>query len=328
MTKIFGLSLLLFATPVLAHLVPINPSTCGLTIGLSGATVAPPGPTDLVRVSFEPDASPTRSRMQICPADAADPSARCATSAAPRPFSFGGVVGAIALPTAFDLRMLSSGELDAAGVPITIDYLGSSKVVSFDLTTGFVESEEGTVLGSPIDAGGTFRIVGSGLGCIQALPCLDPVPLALELSCTLAPAPDLDQFALAPRLDKVRGTLKGGKAKLTIMLDSEFAMSEVASAPTVLRLSDASATLLELAVPMQSGPRGRLVSSDGSVTIIPLKRATERVQKVVLKGPLAAGAILAPGDGELALSVGGLTARRGVALKANRRGTKAGVRER
>jgi hypothetical protein len=147
------------------------------------------------------------------------------------------------------------------------------------------------------------------------------------LSCTLAPVPDLDQFALAPRLDKVRGTLKGGKAKLTIMFDSEFAMAEDGSAPTILRLRDAGATLLELAVPMQSGPRGRLVSSDGSVTIIPIKRATERAQKIVLKGPLATGAILATGDGDLALSIGGLTARRGIALKANRHGTKAGVRE-
>jgi hypothetical protein len=327
MTKISGLVLLLFATPSLAHLVPINPSTCGLTIGFAtaGVTAAVDAPTDLVRMSYEPDASPTRSRMQVCPADTVEPATRCGT-VVPRGFTVGGASGTIALPSAFDLRMLASGELDATGVPVTIMLGGTPVVVPFDLRTGFVLVGGAPVLGTPLDATGAFRLVGTGTSAALPAP-LGGTPLELVLACTLAPVPDLDQFALAPRLDKVRGTLKNGKAKLTIMLDSEFAMSEDASAPTILRLSNAGATLVGLAVPMQSGPRGRLVSSDGSVTIIPLKRATERVQKVVLKGPLATGAIVGTGDGDLALSVGGLMARRGVALKANRHGTKAGVRE-
>src|SRR5258705_11596285 len=55
----------LLATPTFAHLVPIAPSTCALTMrlvaGSATASVDPPSATDLVRVSYEPDASPTRS---------------------------------------------------------------------------------------------------------------------------------------------------------------------------------------------------------------------------------------------------------------------------
>lgn len=325
--------LLLIASSAWAHLIPIAPSTCGLAIDLAApgagiaAAVDAPSPSDVVRVSYEPDASPTRSRLQICPGDAAAPSTRCATAVSTRSFTLGGASGTIALPLAFDMRMLSSGDLDTSSVPITITLAGTSAVVPFDLRTGFVVVGDAPVLGSPIDVGGAVTIVGSGTSATLPAP-LGGTPLRLTLSCTLAPVPDLDQFALAPRLAKVRGTLRAAKSTLTMMLESEFSLAPDASAPTILSVTGVGGVLVEKVMSMHAGARGRTVSDDGSLTIIPIRRATERVQKIVLRGPLAAGATLATGAGDVALSAQGLTARRGIAVKANRRATKAGVRER
>ncbi len=331
MTKTLGLLLLFLSTPALAHLVAIDPSTCALTIGLVApsagvaAIVDPPAATDLIRVSYEPDASPTRSRVQVCPADPADPSKRCG-AIVPRAFVAGGVSGTIALPSAFDLRMLSTGDLDAAGVPITITLGGTPTVVPFDLHTGLVAVGTSTALGAPIDASGAVTLVGTGTSAALPAP-FGGAGLRLQLGCTLAPMPDLDQFALAPRLSKVRGTLKTSKTKLVMTLESELAMAVDPALPTIVHLVRGDTVLIEQVLPMHSGPRGRSVSDDGTLTIIPVRRPTTRVQKIVLHGALAAGATLATGDGELALSAGGLMARRAVALKAKGRAAKAGVRE-
>jgi hypothetical protein len=325
--------LLLLAAPARAHLVPVFPATCALEIALSApeagvvATVAAPAPGDLLRASFDPDANPTRSRMQACPADSVEPAARCG-AAVPRGFVAGAASGTLALPTAFAFRMLANGDLQASGVPITIDVGGSPLAVPCELATGVVLVGAAPVLGSPLDVAGRFRVVGSGSSAALPAP-LGGTPLRLELGCTLAPPPDLDQFALAPRLAKVRGKLTATKAKLVMVLESEIAMpTDFAAVATVLRLGGADPALLERVLTLQAGSRGRFASADGALTIVPLKRRTSRAHKIVLRQSVSPSGPYASGEDTLALSSGGLTAVRPVSLKANGKGTRLVVRER
>ncbi len=329
--RALGLSMMV-ATSAFSHIVPIAPSTCALDIvlalpdaGLVGS-VDPAAPDDLLRTSYIPDTSPTLSRVQVCPADPADPSKRCRTTAVPRGFVLGGTAGTIALPGGFDLRLLSSGDLDATNVPIMIAAGGPSVAVPFTLTTGFVVAGGVPVLGSPIDAGGVVRIVGTGSSAALPPP-LGGTAIRLELACTLAPPPDLDQFAIAPRLTKVRGTITAAKVKLTMMLESELAMAtDPGGSPAVLRLGPEGAALIQKVMTLQAGPRGRFVSGDGELALRPLRRRGERAQKIVLHGTLGQSVPLASGDTVLAVETGGLMARRAVTL--TKRGARLKVKER
>ena len=334
MRRAITLSILFCASAASAHLVPIDPSTCALDIRLSApdasvvATVDPPAAGDLVRTTYTPDANSTRSLMQVCPADSVDPSGRCALAFPARAFDVNGVAGSVTLPSAFALRLLASGDLRASGVPIAIAFGGSQAVpVSFELGTALVLVGTTAVAGSPLDATGAFTIIG--VGTSEQLPApLGSTPLQLELSCTLAPPPDLDQFALAARLIKVRGALTTKKAKLTLVLESEVTMpADFAAVPTVLRLGPADAALLQSVATLAAGPRGRFASSDGELLVSPLRSKTSRLMKVVLRKALAPAAPYASGQGTIALSSGGLMATRGVSLKANRHGTRVVVHE-
>lgn len=320
------------ASSAFAHTVPIEPSTCGLDIALAlpevalVASVDPPPPGDLLRVSYIPDTTPTLSRAQACPADPGDPTKRCSVAAVPRGFTVGGTAGTIALPGGFDLRMLSNGDLDAANVPIMIAVGGPAVAVPFTLTTGFAVAGGIPFVGAPIGADGTVRIVG--IGTSAALPSpLGGTALRLELACTLAPPPDFDQFAVAPRLTKIRGTISADKVKVTLMLESELAMAtDPGAVPTVLRVGPEGAALVEAVMTLQAGPRGRFVSAGGELTLVPLRKRRVRVQKIVVRGGLVQGASLTSGDTTVALETGGLMARRAVTLA--KRGARLKVKER
>jgi len=326
--------LVLSASVASAHLVPINPSTCALDVRLSApdasvvATVDPPAAGDLIRTTYTPDANSTRSQMQVCPADPVDPSGRCTLAFPARGFDAGGVAGSITLPSAFALRLLANGDLHAAGVPIAIAFGGGPPVsVSFELGSALVLVGTTAVSGSPLDASGAFTIVGTGTSDQLPAP-LGSTPLEIELSCTLAPPPDLDQFALAARLTKVRGALTTKKAKLTLVLESEVTMpADFAAVPTVLRLGPEDATLLQSVATLAAGARGRFASSDGELLVSPLRSKTSRLMKVVLRKALAPTEPYASGEGTIELSSGGLAATRAVSLKANRHGTRVVVHE-
>jgi hypothetical protein len=324
--------LMIVATPAVAHIVPIDPSTCALDIALAlpdaglVASVDPAAPDDLLRASYIPDTSPTLSRVLVCPADPAAPSARCRTATPPRGFVLGGTAGTITLPGGFDLRLLSSGDLDATNVPIMIAAGGPPVAVPFTLTTGFVVAGGVPVLGAPIDAGGVVHIVGTGSSAALPAP-LGGAAIRLELGCTLAPPPDLDQFAVAPRLTKVRGTITADKVKLTILLESELAMAaDPGGVPTVLRVGPEGAALIQEVMTLQPGPRGRFVSGGGELTLMPLRRRRVRAQKIVLRSPLGQSVPLASGETVLAVETGGLMARRAVTLA--KRGARLKVKER
>jgi hypothetical protein len=314
-----------------AHLTPIDPSTCALDVTLTlpdaglTAAVDPPAPGDLERFTYNPDTSPTQSLAQACPADPADPAGRCG-AVVPRGFVIGGTAGTLALPAVFVLRMLSSGDLDAT-VPITFTAGGPPVAVPFTLTTGFALGGAAPVLGAPLDAGGAMRLVGYGAS--DALPPpLGGSAIEIALACVHAPPPDRDQFAPAPRLTKVRGILTAKKTKLVMTLESELSFAvDPTGSPTVLRVARDEVVLMEQLVALQPGPRGRFVSSGATLTVSPLARKGVRAQKIVLREPVGQTG-LAGGEGMVALETGGLMARRGVSLKANRRGTRLAVRER
>jgi hypothetical protein len=336
MTGIVAAFLVLLASSASAHLVSIAPSTCALDLQLSApdasvvATVDPPAAGDLVRTTYTPDANSTRSLMQVCPADAVDPTGRCALAFPERSFVAGGVAGSLGLPSAFSLRLLANGELHADGVPIVIT-LGASPAVpvSFAFSTTLVLVGSTVVSGSALDGtSGSFTLVGAGTSGELPAPFAS-TPLELRLSCTLAPPPDLDQFALAPRLVKARGALTTKKAKLTLVLESEVTMpADFAAMPTVIRLGPDDAPVLQSVATLAAGTRGRFASSDGELQVIPLRSRTSRLMKVILRKAIAPAAPYVGGDGEVVLSTGGLMATHGVSLKANRRGTRLGVHER
>ena len=324
----------LLAAPAFAHLVPINPSTCALDVRLAApaagidAVVDPPAAGDLVRTSYEPDANPTRSQMQVCPADPVDPSERCVVAFPARAFTVNGVAGSITLPSAFAFRLLANGDLHATDVPVSIAFGGSGPVtVPFELATGLVLV--GTpVLGTPIDASGAFTVVGAGAGGTLPAP-LGGVALELTLGCTLAPAPDLDQFALPARLDKVRGTLTTKKVKLTMVIESDVTMpADFGGLPTILRLAEGDASVLDGVSTLAAGARGRFASASGDLVVSPLRSRTSRLMKVVLKRSIATASTFTSGDGTMALSSGGLMASRSVSLKATHHGTRLVVHER
>jgi hypothetical protein len=335
--------LILLASTASAHIVPIDPSTCSFGIQLAAPDasvvaiveppVAPPIAGDLVRESYTPDSNSTRSQMQVCPADPDAPSERCALAFRARGFLVNGVAGSIRLPSAFGLRLLANGDLHAAAVPITIAFGSSPPVaVPFELGTAIVLVGNTPVSGMPLvgldETTAAFRLIGAGMSDQLPAP-LGSTPLELQLSCTLTPKPDLDQFAIAPRLIKVRGALTTKKVKLTLVLESEVTMSaDFAAVPTVLRLGPEDAALLQSIVTLTAGARGRFASSDGELLVTPLRSRTSRLTKVVLHKSMAPAEPYTSGEGTVALSSGGLMARRGVSLKANRRGTRLVVHER
>ena len=334
MTKpiVFALTLCLAcATASLAHLVPVDPSTCALSMTLASpaggtAAVVEPAPAgDLARTTYEADSSIVRSRMQLCPADPVDPSGRCG-AIVPRAFTVGATPGTIALPAAFALRLFSSGDLSATAVPISIVLDGQPSVVPFDFTTGYVAA--GTPhFGTPLGTTGAFSLIGTG-SLAAAAPLFGDASLRLELGCTLDPPADLDQFAQGPRLRKVRAKITTAKVTLTILLETDVPLpGDFAALPTAIQLGPDGAPLLETALATSAAARGRFTSVDGTLTIIPLRRKTGLAYKIVWKGPIAPPDPFVTGDSTVTISAGGLVARRAVALKAKKGGTRLAVRE-
>jgi hypothetical protein len=325
------LTMLLTCAPAArAHLAPIDPSTCALDVALSvpdggvTATVDPPA-GELLRFRYEPDTSPTRSLVQACIADA---SGACLGTSVLRAITVNGVAGTIALPAVFTLRMLSSGDLDATSLPVTIQLGGAATSVPFAVTTGFALAGTTPLLGAPFDSSGAVRLVGTGSSAVLPAP-LGGASMGLELACVHTPPPDLDQFAPAPRLTKIRGAITAKKVKITMTLESELSMSvDPTGVPTFLRLQDgAGAALLEQVMPLQGGARGRFASSGGELKISPGKGKGVRTQKIVLKESPGPTASLTSGTGVMAIETGGLMARRSVKLTANGKGSRLAVRE-
>jgi hypothetical protein len=264
--------------------------------------------------------------MQVCPADPGDPAGRCG-AVVPRGFTVGTTPGSIALPSAFALRLLASGDLQAAAVPVTITLDGDPHVVPFDLSTGYLAV--GTPrFGAPLDATGAFALAGVGT-LPAAAPLFGDATLRLDLGCTLDPPPDLDQFALGPRLRKVRGTLTATQAKLVMILETEVPLpGEFATAPTAIQVGPGATPLVDLAFATSPAAKGRFASAGGELTVVPLRRRVGLAYRIVLRASATLAAPFASAGSSVAVSAGGLVARRAVDLRAKRRGGRLAIRER
>jgi len=317
-----------------AHIVTIFPSTCAVTMGLSApasgltATVDAPAADDLLRVVYDPESNPARSRIQVCPADPIDPQNRCGASQ-PRGFTLGAQAGSIAFPAFFATELLSSGEMREDHVPITVTLDGTPVAVATDFTTGFAVGGGTLALGAPIDGAGAFTLVGVGRSAALPAPLAD-VDLLLTLSCTLAPVPDLDQFALAPGLTKVGGVLTSRTRKLSAVLETAATLPPAFdAAPTTLRLGPEP--LVELRLDAGLAPAGRKgftgAAADGSqLSVKPLRRRGGLAYRVQLRGPGVADLAAASSSAALVLESGGLVARTAVAMRSNRAGTRVKIR--
>ncbi|HXJ32683.1 MAG TPA: hypothetical protein VMS22_01470 [Candidatus Eisenbacteria bacterium] len=316
-----------------AHMVTIFPSTCAVTMGLSApaggvvADVAAPAAGDLLRVMYDPSTSPTLSRVQVCPADPIDPANRCG-AIRPRPFTAGPHTGSIAFPAFVGIQLLSSGELRRADLPMAITLDGTSDSVAMDFTSGFAMAGGTLVVGAPIDASGAFALVGVGRSAALSPPLAD-VDLLLTLSCTLAPVPDLDQFALAPRLSRVAGLATSHARTLTMVLEANSILpASFDTTPTTLRLGPAPAMELRLDGGLAAAGRKGFAATafDGSrVSVMPLRRPGRLAYRIRLRGPGIADLTAAP-EGSLVVESGGLIARTAVAMRPNRARTRVRVR--
>ena len=325
---------LALASTAAAHIFPIANTTCALGMELSApgagvtADVGPPAGDELERGVYSPNGSPQSSRVQFCDADPLAPADKCSGTASARAFFVGPTPGSITMPSTFPVQMFASGDLRVDGLPVTITLGGTPAVVPFDLSSGFVVVGTTPVLGAPIDGQtGAFALVGTGESAALPAPFASQ-PLLLRVSCTLAPIPDLDQFAEPAQVTKVRGTLTTTKAKLTIVVESEFSLpGDFANEPTILRLGPGGAALVETVATTAAAPKNRFQSSDGTLTIRRLKSKTGFKYSIVLKSTLDHPDAYASGDDQVAITSGGLIARSPVTLRAKRHGTRLVVRE-
>ena len=318
-----ALTLLLLATRVHAHSVPIPPSLCtfdplsiAATTGGFTATAAAPAATDVFRIVYDAAAS----AAQFCAADPADPQNRCAAVTPERSFSGGSVTGTLRMP-AFSGRLLASGDL-AATVSLSVAVDAQSATIALPLTTGLVVAGTTVVAGSPIAADGHLELVGTATIDALAAP-LGGTPLVVRLTCTAVPAPDLDQFVPATETKRVGGKIgaTGVKVGVTFRAGREVTTPNFAT-PAVIRVAAGDATVATLVLPglVAHGKRKFVGSTaDGSVMVRRVRGSTYRmtVQTAAATPPTASTPI------EVAYQVGGLLSRGMRTFRAGRGGLHA-----
>jgi hypothetical protein len=298
-----------------AHSVPIPPSLCSfdplaITAPATGfqASAAPSGAADVFRIVYDPGAS----GAQLCAADPADPQNRCASLTPARAFAGGGVSGTLKL-TAFEARVLASGDMIAAAVPLSFTLDGQTGSVSMPFTTGLLVAGDGVAEGSPIAADGSFTLVGTGtLGALGAP--LGGTPLLVRMSCTAAPPPDLDQFVPPTQTTKVAGKISADGLRLRVVFRAGAeASAPDFGAPALLRVSAGGAAIGALSLPagLQAEGRRKFVgeSADGQGTVV-VRRLRGASYKMTLRLTNAAEPSVAGATPiELAYQVGGLLSR-------------------
>jgi hypothetical protein len=318
-----ALALLLLATRVHAHSVPIPPSLCtfdplsiAATTGGFTANAAAPGASDVFRIVYDAAAS----AAQFCAADPADQQNRCAAVTPERSFSGDGVTGTLRIP-AFSGRLLASGDLTAT-VSLSVAVDAQSATIALPLTTGLVVAGTSVVAGSPIAANGHLELVGTAIMDGLAAP-LGGTPLVVRLTCTATPAPDLDQFVPATETARVGGKIgaSGVKLGVTFRAGREVTTPDF-TAPAVVRVAAGDATVATLALPaLEAHGKRKFAGStaDGSVTIRRVRGSTYRmtVRTAAATPPTASGPI------EVTYQVGGLVSRGMRTFRAGRGGLHA-----
>jgi hypothetical protein len=247
---------LLGASAALAHDVPVNPSTCTFDpfeltapdAGLS-ATVAAPAAADAVRVVYDVATATAQFQQRIV---------------TPRAFTIAGGAGAVALPQAFNAQLAASGDLHADQVALGVTLGGVAATVQVSLTTAVTVASDLVATGTPMAGDGRFTLVG----VIPAgrLPApLDTAATVVRLGCRVTPAPDLDQFALAPTVSALAGTLSGSKGQLRAALQGGvISPATVTGGPAILHLDAGGASLATLEFPGGFTAQGRDLVAQGA----------------------------------------------------------------
>ncbi|HXJ35968.1 MAG TPA: hypothetical protein VMS22_18200 [Candidatus Eisenbacteria bacterium] len=212
-----ALGVVMVTRPASAHVVPIPPSLCtidplGLEIPASGTTGSAGDAGDgALRGVYDANASVVR----FCAATPADPGDCSASS--PRSFALGAAGGTLALPARFTALMMSSGDLIADDVPVTITTGTNTVTVPLSLTTGLVAAGGIVMAGAPLEGLGSWVMLGVIPG--GALP--PPLPsdaVVVRLSCVPRPVPDKDQFVRPSVVRRLAGTIGAREVDLRAKL--------------------------------------------------------------------------------------------------------------
>ncbi len=333
-TPLLIVSVLLVSSTARAHSAPVLPSACSpepleITLPSIGLRIvaAPAGPTDQLRILYDTGTS----TAQLCPADAADPRGKCAAAPPPRVLAGLGPGASLTFPAVFSARLLASGELVATDVPLVLTVGGTAYAVPTTLTSGpaGVGEDISDAPGQPIAPDGSLAIVGATRLTGLPFPYTD-APAFMRFTCVAAPAPDLDQFALAPRIVRLKGTVTASGLTLRAKLVSGDAAADFARPARVLARGTFGSRGLSLDGLVPRGRSAFVGQSTNGQNAVEIRRVKRRPVAVYRLRIRLSGVINPlPADGttlDLAMDVGGLVTRTTQTLRARRRGTILSVR--
>jgi len=296
--------LLLSTSAALAHDVPVNPGTCtfdpfelSVPAGGSSATVSSPTAADAMRVVYSV-ASATAQFQQ--------------RSVSPRAFSIGGATGTIAFPQAFNAQLAASGDLHAEDVALRVALGGVTATVPVSLTTAVAVVGDVVATGSPMTGDGLVTL--AGVIAAGRLPAPLDATSVVRLTCRVAPAPDVDQFALVPAVTSLAGVLSGTAGKLRGTLKGgTVSAASISGVPAILHLDAGGASLATVDFPGGFTVQGRnLVAEGGDGSRLTLRvgkgRAPARLQ-VTLPGVAVPADATGSVDVQATLVAGPMTAR-------------------
>jgi len=316
------------AIPGFAHVVPIPPSVCAFdplaldvpAAGASGAA-AVAGTADRLRTVYDVQTN----TATFCPADAANPEGKCATAAAPRTFTIGALSGTLTFPTTFVADALAGGDFTVRDLALEITVGATSMSVPVMLTTGLAEGGGLLAEGARIGAFGRYTLVG--VATPTGLPAPLDQPIQLSLTCQATPAPDVDQFALPPSMNRVSGTITAKKARLKIVVDLQPGQAaDFVTHPALFRLHAADTGIAEVAFPTGlagAGRRFHAVTDDGQASLAVRVRSASRYVLTAVLSPATVPATTGrQALVEVTQDVGGYLSHGERLMRANRAGTR------
>jgi len=311
--------LLLAATTVRAHIVPVPPSTCAfepVTVGMPAAgliaTGAPPAPGDLFHILYDPQASSAQFNL---------------TGVPPRSFSATGVTGSFSVSPIFGAALANDGNLQATPT-FTFTTPAGTASASIALTTGLVVAGDAVLEGVPLSkASGTFAL--TGVLDPSSLPApLTGGPLVIRLGGVAVPPPDTDQFRIATQTTVLSAAITAKLAKARfIFAPGTNDQPDFPGRTALLRISTGDTTITTANLPSGLAAHGKKLfigrSADGraALGVHTLRRSGQVAYLFAVKLktptlPAAAGAV----PTTITYDVGGLLSRVTVSLHPKRGG--------
>ena len=310
------LLVLLAATRVSAHIVPVPPSACAfdpvaIEMPVAG-TAAPAGAADAFRILYDPQSSTAQFDLSAVP---------------PRAFAAAGVEGTLALSSLFVATLRNDGDLTAMP-SLTAATGAASGTAAVPLTTGLAVAGGAVLEGAPLGSDGRFTFVG----VVDPSPMPPPLaggPLVVRLGCQAVPRPDTDQFRLATRTTAVSASLSAKLLKTRVIFaPGTFDAPDFPGHPAILRASSGDATIAAIDLPGGLAARGRKLfvgrSADGqaAIGVRTLRRsgAVSYLLALKVKSPAMPPSAGSPVPVGITYDVGGLLSRVALPMRARRGG--------